>query len=188
MMSYILGKQEEELSGTAASIKGYELAVQRLHQSPDTTFLIESKPTSVRKLLEGNWGSNFQSYVLKKNNDSYVEGVIWELDEIEYELVRYWDLVDQGWYGEFQGVAVNNQGQSVPIVSLQLGEGQEIDRIAHPREYNPWLQSPEQYKEITAKSRHSYFRENRQYKENVSGLKIPKPDYHRSQKLNTLPT
>lgn len=98
---------------------------------------------SVRHILRRGWGDSFQNYVAKPHKGKFVTGNIWEVTEHELEFIRYWELVEYGWYEEVDVAVKIDDGALQSVKTVCLRQGQEIDRLAHPELYDPWLQPPE---------------------------------------------
>ncbi len=113
MMAAITGNKN--LKGRPEVLRGFSLCIQRLDQVPDT--IVPSAPVQIspRKILEGNWPSNFTSYIIKEDSEGQVNGTIWELTPLERELVRDWELVDFGWYEDKAATVVTLDRQEVQI-------------------------------------------------------------------------
>lgn len=155
MMAAITGNPD--LVGRSAVLKGFRLCVQRLDQVPDTVSPTSPAPVSPRKILQNNWPETFESYTIKPDKKSEVHGVIYELTALERELVRDWELIDFGWYKDTKGKAVTKDGREVEVVTEALGDGQEVDREVNIENYNPWLNSPEDFERVAEKARREFF-------------------------------
>lgn len=69
-------------SGTKATLKGYELIIQRL---PDV-------PPALKHGLERTWGPGYGAYRIRLGDDnSHVTGVAWEINEEELGLIKNWE-------------------------------------------------------------------------------------------------
>ena len=156
MMSYLLGRAESEFKGVPATIRGYSLCIQRLDQTPDTIFVNEHGSFSVQSLLRRNWDDSFRNYIIKADPEGSVAGIIWELDYLDFEIIKYWEIVDYGWYEECDVVAHTDDGQQISVRSVRLRKGHQIDSIVDSISYDPWLQSQEQYKIAATKSRQDF--------------------------------
>src|SRR3990172_8250986 len=100
MMQAITGSGE--LKGRPATLKGYSFYVQRLDQILDTIAENSPAPISPRDLLKESWPDTFTSYIIKEDPEGEVSGTVWELSPLQRELVRDWELVDFGWYGDIK--------------------------------------------------------------------------------------
>lgn len=157
MMSYILGKQESELVGKEAILQGYSLGIQRLDQTPMDPIPSMSKLVSVQDLLRINWGEDFQSYALVPNPTGKVSGVVWELNSDDLELIKYWELVDFGWYDEIEVIVKTTEAESLTVRTVCARVGQKMDKLIDTKEYRVWLQDHKLYKIVTEKSRQKYW-------------------------------
>lgn len=145
MMEAITGNRN--LKGQLAILRGYTLCVQKLSQAPD----------SVRKILEESWGDNFETYIIKPDNNGEVAGTIWELSSQDRELVREWELIDFGWYKDMEGKAVIENGTEIDVQTEGLRGGQIINRGVRGRYYLPFLNKLEDFQRVAEKARGEYF-------------------------------
>ena len=160
MIAAILGKTETDLKGTPAILEGFNLAIQRLDQVPDSVSPTAPANISPRDLLKENWGVDFLSYVIMPNTEGWVSGVIWELTPDERERVRDWELVDSGWYEDCEGTVRTAAGQEIPIITEMLGGGQSVDHIVDGLNYETWLDSPAKFIKVAEKARREYDNRN----------------------------
>ncbi len=156
MIAAILGRPAKELVGQQAVLEGYRLAIQRLDQVPDTVLPKAPAPISPRALLKECWDDDFKSYVALADPEGKILGTIWEMTRDERERVRDWELVDFGWYVDYEGYAVTAEGARVPIIGERLGDGQTVDHEVDGMDYETWLQDPEKFKIIAEKARREY--------------------------------
>jgi hypothetical protein len=155
MMEWITGNKS--LVGRPGVLREYSLCIQRLDQVPDTLVPSAPVPISPRKILEGNWPQTFTSYIIKKDSEGEVAGTIWELTEEERALVADWELIEFGWYKYINARAETEDGQQVSVQTEGLRDVQEVDRIVDGRNYETWLNPPEDFERIAARSRLEYF-------------------------------
>lgn len=155
MMAAITGNQS--LIGIPAVLEGYQLCIQRLDQIPDIVFPTSPAPISPRDLLKQSWPETFESYIIKPKKGSKVHGNLYKLTPQERELVRDWELIDFGWYKDEKGIAVTSDGKKVDVVTEGLRQDQEVDREVLGEDYNPWLNSPEDFERVAEKSRREFF-------------------------------
>jgi hypothetical protein len=156
MISAITGKSPYELKGVPAVLIGYELAVQRLDQVPEGIAPGAPVKVSPRAILEAAWPPGFTSYVIRSNEDGQVRGTIWELTVDERERVRDWELVDFGWYEDFEGMAMTDNGEEVSVLGERINHRQPIDHIVNGLEYETWLNDPEVFRVKAAQTREEY--------------------------------
>lgn len=156
MIAAILGMAEADVKGTPAFLEGYDMAVQRLDQVPDSVSPTAPANISPRDLLMESWGEDFLSYVIMPNPEGRVSGVIWELTSDERERMRDWELVDFGWYEDCEGTARTANGQVILVMSQRLGIQQSVDHIVDGLNYETWLDSPAKFIEVAEKARREY--------------------------------
>lgn len=156
MLSAILGVQEADLQGRGypAVLEGYSLAVQRLGQVTDIR--AEGMPVSPREVLASNWGDDFTSYVIRPHDEGMVTGTVWELTPEERERIRDWELIDLGWYEDYEAVVRTPEGGIVTIIGEKLRGDQPIDYEVDGLNYETWLNDPELIERIAIKVRHEY--------------------------------
>ena len=155
MMQAITGSSE--LKGKPATLKGYSLYVQRLDQVPDTVSENSPAPISPRDLLKESWPDTFTSYIIKEDPEGEVDGVVWKLTPLQRELVRDWELVDFGWYGDINTEVTLEDGQNVKVQTEGLRPGQNVDRKVDGKDYETWLNDPSDFERVANKAREEYF-------------------------------
>lgn len=162
MMSFIIGRPATKIKGVQAKLLGYSLRMQDLKHVPDIDlFKDDDIHTSVRSILEKNWGKSFKNYILKKDPKSYVEGMIWKITQDELDILNYWELVDFGWYEECKGTAITENGEKISVVTVRLRKGQKTGRAVEKDNYKVWLQHPDLYEKIARESRIYFNRQNK---------------------------
>ncbi len=154
MMKAITGSQE--LVGQPGVLKGYALCVQKLNQVPDVVSETAPVPVSPRALLKESWPDTFESYIIKPDPGGEVAGTIWELTPLQRELVRDWEMVDFGWYGDINAEAVTQDGLVVNVQTEGLRDGQEVDREVDGHNYETWLNNPADFERVAEKARREY--------------------------------
>lgn len=155
MMEAITGNKN--LVGKPGILKGFKLCIQRRDQVPDTVFPNSPVKISPRKILDGNWGKDFETYIIKLGEETdEVMGTVWELTTLERELVRDWELVDFGWYKDMKGKAEILTGKIIDIQTEGLREGQEVDREIDGKNYNLFLNRVEDFQRVAEKARKEY--------------------------------
>jgi len=160
MMSFIIGRSATKIKGTPAKLLGYNLRLQELKHVPDIDlFKDDMVHTSVRTILKKNWGKSFKNYVIKKDPESFVVGMIWEITPDELDILKYWELVDFGWYEDCGGIAISEKGEKVAVVTVRLRKGQEAGQVVGADQYKVWLQHPDLYKKIAKESREYFIKQ-----------------------------
>ncbi len=158
MMEWITGNKN--LIGKPGILKGYALCVQRLDQIPDTVSPTAPAPYSLSPreiVINGGWPESFESYTVKKDPQGEVFGTIWVLTPQDRELVRDWELIDFGWYKDISTKVQTADGQVLEIQTEGVREDQEFDREVDGKNYETWLQLPEDFERIATRSRQEYF-------------------------------
>ena len=155
MIAAITGKSENELQGTPAILEGFGLAIQNLHQVPDTIARGSYLPISAQAILRGNWGDSFRSYVVFPRLGRQVAGTIWDLSPDDRERIRDWELVGD-WYQDAVGVARTTEGELADVVTESLGNGQSYSLEVQGLDYETWLQPVDQFEIIATKARREY--------------------------------
>ncbi|TAH32885.1 gamma-glutamylcyclotransferase [Candidatus Saccharibacteria bacterium] len=168
MIARVLGKAESELVGYPGVLDGYELAIQRLDQVPDSVSPTAPVRISPRNLLQESWSSDFRSYGIRRNPASKVAGTVWELTPDERERIRDWELIDFGWYEDCEGTATMADGREVRVTTERLGDTQPIERIVDGMQYETWLCDPAKMERAAQKAR-------REYDERMRSPEIHKP-------------
>ncbi len=109
----IIGVMPE--GGIGAILNDYQLGYQSLQKIPP----------SIRGIFEQVWGNNFKSYTLIPGK-GMVAGVIWQMDENQFSLIKKWEYIDV--WKEIVKVRVKRfDGIDVDAVTEKiLGEAIEI--------------------------------------------------------------
>lgn len=155
MMEAITGNKN--LVGQPGILRGFKLCIQKRDQVPNTVFPNSPVPISPRRIIEENWGQEFETYMIKPGEEiDKVMGTIWELTPLERELVRDWELVDFGWYKDIKGKVVTQDGKEIEIQTEGFRESQEVDREVNGRDYPPFLNRVEDFQRVAEKARKEY--------------------------------
>lgn len=154
MMTAITGK--ENLLGKPGVLKGYTLCVQKLGQIPDNILPTSPVQVSPRTIIEEGWPETFESYIIKPDPEGEVQGTIWELDPQDRALVREWELIDFGWYQDIKTKATAEDGTEIEIETEGLREGQQVDREVDGKNYETWLNRPEDFAKVAVRAREEY--------------------------------
>jgi hypothetical protein len=155
MMEEITGAQG--LVGSPATLKGWGLCVQRIDQVPNVVLASAPAPVSVRTLLDNACPPDFVSYTIRPDPDNEVTGMIFMLNPLQRELVRNWELIDFGWYRDIKVSVVTPEGESIPVQTEALGEGQEVDREVNGHDYPTFLNDREFMRTNAESARSEYF-------------------------------
>lgn len=160
MLEAITGNHN--LVGKPAVLSGFVLCIQRLDQVPNSVVQTSPIQISPQQLLRESWPDSFESYIIKPGNESdKVIGTIWELTPEERALVREWELIDFGWYRDLKGKAKTKNGV-VEVETEGLREGQEVDREVDGENYEPFLNSLEDFQKVAERARREYYQRLRQ--------------------------
>ena len=161
MIAAITGLSETELEGRGypAILEGYSLALQRLDQVTDV--VAEGMPTSPRDVLAENWGEDFTSYVIVSNPEGKVAGTVWELTPEERERIRDWELVDLGWYEDYEAEITTPEGERISVIGEKLPDDQSIDHRVDGMNYETWLNDPEMFERVATRVRKEFDERNK---------------------------
>ena len=96
MIKAIIGS--EPVWGKEAILQGYRLYLQSLKDIIDLKDFGQDDSFGARTRLERKWGSDFKSYIIKKDQNFSVAGTIWKFSVNDLRWVNNWELVDLGWY------------------------------------------------------------------------------------------
>jgi len=151
MMKAITGNSQ--LVGEPAVLSGYDLGIQRFDQIPDKVLSGSMLPASPREIIRGAWKDpeKFETYVIKPG-ESAVDGTVWELTDVERELVRNWELVGD-WYKEIMAKVRLEDGTKIEIQTEILGDGQGVDRLVDGLIYPPFLNDIREFEGVANRVR-----------------------------------
>lgn len=119
--------------GKEAILKGYKLYLQPLKNIIDPKDFGQNDSFGARTRLQGKWGEDFKSYVVKKDPSSSVAGTIWKFSVSDLRWVNNWELVDFGWYKVTLDFAETKDGEKYLCYVQYLTEndkpGEEVDGL-----------------------------------------------------------
>lgn len=153
MMSYITGNDFRERLVEHGILKDFILCIQNIDHVPDENISDDENHLSVRSIIMRNWGDGFKNYIAKPKQGGTVHGSIWQITEDEYSVLRYWELVDYGWYDEAEVAIETAGGGTYSCRTVCLRDGHSIATEVKGSDYNPWLQPESLYKKIAKESR-----------------------------------
>lgn len=113
MMYHMVGRKG--IKSVPATLLGYEACIQKSRdmrsEIPENS--ISKQPP--KKIIISGWGEDFNMYVTRPNPNAKIKGVIWDITEVELELVKEWECTEYGLQDEVQGIAVDEQGSRVQV-------------------------------------------------------------------------
>ena len=109
----------EPVWGKEGFLKDYQLFLQPLKYVVDPKDFGQEDSFGARTRLQGKWGKEFKSYVVKKCTGSVVAGTIWKLTTRDLRWINNWELVDFGWYKVGLDTAETKDGEKY-IVYVQF--------------------------------------------------------------------
>lgn len=142
MMEAIIGDAPKILG--QAAIKDVELCIQRHDQITDTVVSTAPAPLSPRQIMVGAWGeqSNFETYAIRPKDGSTVNATLFELTQLQRDLVAEWELIEFGWYNHMSVSVTLEDGTELQAVTEGFISGQDIDRVVDGNEYETYLADP----------------------------------------------
>jgi hypothetical protein len=147
IMSAVIGREIQPIG--AATLLGYRLRIQHLHQVP----------LGARAILEKSWGAGFRTYTIERAPDSeasFVSGMIYLLTEDERALVRAWELIPEGWFKEVWGRAIKD-GERIVVETEGLRDGQTVSHDTVDNGLPPALLQPvEDYVRVAVAARREF--------------------------------
>lgn len=113
MMMHMVGR--EDLKGEPGKLIGYQLCIQSLDQIRDIIPPNSPLKVSPREMIREGFGDKFDLFVAIPKPDAVSYGTIWDLTPEEVDLVKNWELVDCGMQEEVQAMAMNSNGELIPV-------------------------------------------------------------------------
>lgn len=114
------GLQGEELivrGGKGARVDNYVLAIQAFEQLPQ----------QIKSTIDKVWGDKFRSYTLKAGKGQ-VAGVIWELTEEQYKVLKDWEF--EGVWREMKQVeVVTSDQQNLKVLTEKIIDDSTVKEI-----------------------------------------------------------
>ena len=137
--------------GQPASLIGHELCVQGVLQIPDYT--PHGLPTSARQIIRDNYGEDFKTYIIRRQNGSRVEGRIYQITGDELTFIDDWELTEFAWYERNRAVAQTARGEVNVTIHTDSTIPHPVEKVVDGKNYHPLLENPEFMIEIAKKSR-----------------------------------
>lgn len=120
-----------------------ELCVQRIDQTPGIVAPGAPSNVPVRELLEQeeSWGKggDFETYAIRPQGSSLVDGTLFGLTAEERELVAEWEMIDYGWYDAMQVMVRAESGLEFEAQTEGFMRGQPVDRVVDGNSYPTYL-------------------------------------------------
>lgn len=137
----VLSHRRPEYLGDAI-LHGYEQRIQ---------YLDEVTNPKVHDILQRNWGNDFRSYVIVKNDGVSVRGRLFKIRIDDRHVLDQWELVDLGWCQKiFVDVTLFN-GKTYTAETQALAPGQTARGIvADKGATHPWLQPKKDFVRIAS--------------------------------------
>ncbi len=109
--------------GKGARVDGSVLAIQTFDQLPE----------KIKESIKRTWGDTFRAYTLK-SGEGQVAGVIWDLSEKQYEVLRNWE--HDGIWREMKEVEVITTNQKkLKVMTEQATDESPIKEIVDGLNY-----------------------------------------------------
>lgn len=142
MMEAIIGGTPKILG--RAAIQDVELCIQRHDQITDTVVATAPAPLSPKQIMVGAWGenSNFEAYAIRPKEGSTVAATLFELTQLQRDLVAEWELVEFGWYDHMSAGVTLEDGTKLEAVTEGFTRDQAIDRTVDGQNYATFLADP----------------------------------------------
>jgi hypothetical protein len=123
------------IGGYSAIVRNYCLCYQKLTHIPDPP----------REILRKIWGEDFRCYTLFPH-PGIVTGVIWELDENGFDLMKKWEFIGP-WKELVTVEAITFQGKTIPSQTEIIHPSQTTDIVVDGINYETFINSPSPNKE-----------------------------------------
>ena len=68
-------------------------------------YIPQDLPTSARQIIRDNYGDDFKTYIIRRQNGSRVEGRIYRITKEELGFIDDWELGEFAWYEQNRGIA-----------------------------------------------------------------------------------
>ncbi len=137
--------------GKPAALTDHELCVQGVSQIPD--YIPQGLPTSARQIIRDNYGDDFKTYIIRRQNGSRVEGRIYRITKEELGLIDDWELREFAWYEQNRGIAQTAEGEVNVTIHTDSAIPHPTEKVVEGKNYRPLLENPEFMIEIARKSR-----------------------------------
>ncbi|NCU37938.1 gamma-glutamylcyclotransferase [Candidatus Saccharibacteria bacterium] len=142
MIQAITGKSPQIVG--EATLRGYQLCIQSLKDIP-------THGHNPRRLLRKAWGSDFRSYVIRKEKSSSVGGTVFRISRYDRKLLDMWELVPKDWqYSTVVRVTLAN-GKTIRARTQTLPIEQQCKKVTSVS-YASWLMPEEDFVDIASRS------------------------------------
>jgi hypothetical protein len=142
MITAIVGDAPKVVGSVA--IQGVELCVQTQDQITRDISDTAPAPLSPKQVIDRAWGekSGFETYAIRPQQSSSVNATLFELTQMQRDLIAEWELVEFGWYNQMSVSVVLEDGSQVQAVTEGFAEGQDVDRVIDGNNYETFLADP----------------------------------------------
>lgn len=156
VLAEVLGKSPDEMVGSPASLKGYELVIQSIPNIPSK--IVEKAPVKIspRAMMSRVWGDGFQSYSIRRQDDSSVSGTIWVVTTDESKRIEDWELTELGWNKRRTVRVYEQSGIEVDVYTDVIDDSQPFDRVVDGTNYVTFLNDIVKSLQVARKARQAY--------------------------------
>lgn len=137
--------------GQPAALIDHELCVQGILHIPD--YIPQGLPTSARQIIRDNYGDDFKTYIIRRQNGSRVEGRIYRITKEELGFIDDWELREFAWYEQNRGIAQTAEGEVNVTIHTDSAIPHPVEKVVEGKIYKPLLENQEFMLEIAGKSR-----------------------------------
>lgn len=142
MMQAIIGDTPKVVGSVA--IQDVELCIQSQDQITSNRSDAAPAPLSPKEIIDNAWGDNsgFETYAIRPHLGSIVSGTLFELTQLQRDLVAEWELIKFGWYDDMSVTVTLDDSTQLEVVTEGFTSGQEIDRVVDGQNYETFLADP----------------------------------------------
>ena len=118
MMAAIFGRKQ--ILHENAILQGYEMCIQTAKNITDKILPTCKESCSPREILTEKRGPQFELYTIRPNPKKNLGGVVWYVNNEEYEYLRQYELIDCGISEDIVAKAITDKGETITVSTYGL--------------------------------------------------------------------
>lgn len=148
LMAAIFGRQN--IHHENAILQGYELCIQTAKDITGEILPTCTFSKSPRQILTEKRGPNFELYTIRPNPNKNIRGVIWYVNNEEYEHLREYELIDCGMSEDIVAKAITDKGETIKVRTYGLDKNiDSITKVVDEDYVRPEISKKEKIKTAT---------------------------------------
>ena len=138
MMEHMIGRQS--IKGEPGRLLDFEFGIVGLDNFRNEIPKTSPIKLTPRQLVQNGFGDDFRMFVSRPKKGAVTYGTIWTITTFELDLVREWEMVEYGAQEDAKGIAVNEKGEQIEVITQSfLREPSIIDEIITGSNYEDYI-------------------------------------------------